>query len=254
MEASVNVQQLTLVVALVLAPLTSGNADWRDLLKSLPESAPQTPATKELTSSRLSNSDIAAGLRQALSVGAERAVAILGRSGGYLDDPQVRIPLPGVLQTAAKGFRMFGQDQLVDDFETTVNRAAERAIPQTLDIVKATVRDMTLKDVRAILNGPDDSATRFLREHAGEQLQQAIRPIVAEATEASGATAAYKRLANQLGSGQGGWMDGGVLDLDGYVTEKTLDGLYLKLADEERQIRHDPVARSTDLLKKVFGR
>jgi len=251
MEATaVNIPTLGLSAVLLLLPVTASQADWRDLFK-LGGDQPATPAA---TSTALSDTDIGAGLRQALSLGAERAVGVLGRPGGYLNDPQVRIPLPKVLQSAAKGFRLFGKDQLVDDFETTVNRAAEQAIPKTLEIVQATVRDMTLQDVRGILQGPDDSATRFLRERAGERLQQAVRPIVAEATDASGATVAYKRLANQVGSGIGGWANADALDLDGYVTEKTLDGLFLKLADEERRIRRDPVARSTELLKKVFGR
>lgn len=239
-------------ILLGLAPLTGSQADWRNLLKSVPGGTPAVPAVVSSGAS-LSDAEISAGLREALAVGAERAVDILGRQGGFLDDPQVRIPLPDVLQTAAKGFRLFGKDQLVEDFETTVNRAAEQAIPRTLDIVKDTVRDMSLQDVRGILGGGDDAATRFLRERAGERLQQAIRPIVAQATDASGATAAYKRLANRVGSGMGGWVDTGSLDLDDYVTGKTLDGLFLKLAEEERQIRENPVARSTDLLKKVFG-
>lgn len=236
-----------------LAPLSSGNADWRDLLKSVPGSASSTVPLALQGGQALSNSEIGDGLREALSVGAERAVDILGRDGGFLNDPKVRIPLPGVLDTAAKGFRLFGKDQLVTDFETTVNRAAEQAIPKTLGIVKETIRDMSMDDVRGILNGGQDSATRFLREKGGERMQQAVRPIVADATESSGATSAYKRLANQVGSGLGGWVDTGSLDLDEYVTEKTLDGLFLKLADEERQIRENPVARTTDLLKKVFG-
>lgn len=240
--------QLGFSTLLALTPLASGSADWRDILQSVPGIVSSPEGAGSLT-----DADIGAGLREALAVGAERAVAILGRSGGYLNDPEVRIPLPGVLQTAAKGFRLFGKDQLVADFETTVNRAAEQAIPKTLSIVKDTVREMTLQDVRGILNGGDDSATQFLRERAGERLQQAVRPIVAEATDSSGATAAYKRLANQLGTGMGGWVDTGSLDLDAYVTEKTLDGLFIKLAAEEREIRRNPVARSTDLLKKVFG-
>ncbi len=235
-----------------LGQLTTSHADWRDLLKSVPGGTPAIPAVTA-GAGKLSDTEIGSGLREALSVGAERAVDVLGRDGGFLNDPQVRIPLPGVLETAAKGFRLFGKDQLVDDFETTVNRAAEQAIPKTLGIVKDTVRDMSLQDVRGILNGGENSATRYLRDNAGERLQQAIKPIVAQATDASGATAAYKRLANQVGAGYGGWTDTGSLDLDNYVTEKTLDGLFLKLAEEERRIRENPVARTTDILKKVFG-
>jgi hypothetical protein len=237
-----------------------------DLLQSsgsLLEQATSQPSTGDAklggAAASLSESQIESGLKQALSVGAERAVEVLGSSGGFLNDSSVRIPLPGVLDTAGKSLRAIGQGQYVDEFETTVNRAAEQAIPQTLDIVQETVNGMSLEDVRGILEGGDDAATRFLRERAGDSLAQAIRPIVSEATAQSGATAAYKALATQAGGMTGGLGSfGGLvksesLDLDSYVTEKTLDGLFLKLAAEEKAIRENPVARSTDLLKSVFG-
>lgn len=212
------------------------------------------------SASSLSDSQIGNGLKEALSVGAERAVAILGREGGFLNDEKVRIPLPGMLDSAAKGLRAAGQGRYVDEFETAVNRAAEQAVPETLEIVKQTVRDMSLQDVRGILSGGDDAATRFLEERAGDSLRAAILPIVSTATDNAGATAAYKSLKRQadgllggLGS-LGGLVDTGSLDLDGYVTDKALDGLFLKLAAEEKQIRENPVARTTDLLKTVFGK
>ncbi len=201
---------------------------------------------------------IGAGLKEALAVGAERAVALLGRNGGFLNDPQVHIPLPGMLGSVADTARRLGQGQYVDAFEQAVNRAAEKAIPRTLDIVKRTIENMTLEDARGILTGGDDAATRYLREKAGDSLRRAIRPIVARATDEAGATAAYKRLLSgtrnslgELGSLLGGQVN---LDLDDYVTEKALDGLFFKLAAEEKAIRTDPVARSTELLKQVFGR
>jgi predicted small secreted protein len=216
--------------------------------------------------SSLSNSEIDAGLKQALSVGAKRAVELLGKNGGFLNDPSVRIPLPGVLQTVGKGLRAAGQGQYVDQFEQTVNRAAEQAIPKTLDIVQRTVQNMTLDDVRGILGGGDDAATEYLRRHAGKSLREAIEPIVAQATDSAGVTAAYKQMMAQYGgslSGSlgalGGLLGGGSggtpqsLNLDDYVTGKALDGLFLKLATEEKAIRENPVARSTDLLKQVFG-
>jgi len=185
-------------------------------------------------------------------------VTLLGRNGGFLNDPQVHIPLPGVLGSVAKTARTLGQGQYVDAFERAVNRAAERAVPKTLNIVKETVQNMSLQDVRGILSGGDDAATRYLKDKAGDSLRQAIRPIVAQATDEAGATAAYKRLlASTRGSmGMlGGLMGSRVnLDLDDYVTQKTLDGLFLKLAAEEKAIRTNPVARSTELLKQVFGK
>ena len=201
----------------------------------------------------LSDAQIGSGLKQALSIGAERAVSTLATRGGFLQDDRVRIPLPGPLRQAGGALRAVGYGDLVDEFEVTVNRAAERAMPETLEIVKQTVRDMTLTDVRRILNGGDTAATEYLREHAGERLHRAVRPIVAEATESAGATAAYKNLQGRMSAGVGGLLGGGSLDLDDYVTGKALDGLFLKLAAEEKAIRENPVARTTDLLKQVFG-
>jgi hypothetical protein len=253
----------TLLAALLCAPLGIAHAGLDDLFKSaggLFGGAGSGEAPAAAVAPGLSDSQIGAGLREALSVGAERAVAVLGQQGGFLNDPSVRVPLPGVLGTAARGLRAAGQGQYVDQFETAVNRAAEQAVPQTLDIVKQTVRDMTLQDVRGILAGGDDAATRFLRERAGGSMRDAVLPIVAESTDNAGATAAYKSLRTRADQALGGFgalgglFDTGALDLDAYVTDKTLDGLFLKLAAEERKIRENPVARSTDLLKTVFGR
>ncbi len=242
-----------LLLPVVLMAASSTQADWRDFLDKARDRLSGDTTTEQ--NPQLSEAEISDGLREALAVGADRAIRLLGRSGGYLDDPQVHIPLPGMLDTAAKGLRLIGQDELVDDFETTLNRAAEQAIPRTLDIVRDTVKGMTLKDARDILTGPDDSATRYLRDKAGDSLYQAIRPIVADATERAGATAAYKRFAAKAGAGSrlNTLLSSQQLDLDDYVTRKALDGLFLKLADEERLIREDPLARSTELLKKVFG-
>ncbi|MCB1801590.1 MAG: DUF4197 domain-containing protein [Gammaproteobacteria bacterium] len=251
---------LPLLLSAVFASGTA-TAGFGDLLKSAEGLLDKAPASLGGTAgASLSDSQINAGLKEALSVGAERAVALLGKSGGFLNDKTVRIPLPGVLGTAAKGLRAAGQGKYVDQFETTVNRAAEQAIPKTLEIVKQTVRDMSLQDVRGILSGGDTAATEFLRERAGGSLREAIAPIVAEATDRAGATAAYKSLKSRADGALGGLGSlGGLvktdsLDLDSYVTGKTLDGLFLKLAAEEKAIRENPVARSTELLKTVFGR
>lgn len=230
----------------------TAEAGWRDFFNNARDKVLGDEKATE-RDQQLSDEDIGAGLREALAIGAERAIKLLGRRGGFMDDPKVHIPLPGMLDTAAKGLRLIGQDQVVDDFEATINQAAEQAIPQTLGIVKDTVKDMTLKDVRNILTGPDDSATTYLREHAGDSLYEAVRPIVATATEKSGATAAYKRFTEKSGPRLNKLLTSRNLDLDDYVTRKALDGLFTKLADEERRIREDPIARTSELLKKVFG-
>lgn len=244
------------------------SAGFDDMLKSagdMLEGSAGTLNTDAVAGGALNNKQIGRGLKQALSVGAERAVDLLGKSGGFLDDASVRIPLPDKLESVGKALRAAGQGKYVDDFETTVNRAAEQAVPETLGIVKKTVRGMTLEDVRGILNGGDSAATDFLREKAGDDLRTAVKPIVASATDQAGATSAYKKMVEQ-GSGYasglmgnlGGLLGGGQQpsswDLDEYVTDKALDGLFLKLAAEEKAIRENPMARTTDLLKKVFAK
>lgn len=248
------ISRIALITGMIVG-FGTAQAGFDDLLKSAGSLLKDSGGSSSAASS-LSDSQIGAGLKEALSVGAERAVSLLGRSGGFLDDKSVRIPLPGMLGTAAKGLRAAGQGRYVDQFETTVNRAAEQAIPKTLDIVKETVKDMSLEDVRGILSGGDDAATQFLRKRAGGSLREAILPIVSNATDNAGATSAYKSLkgkADGMLGGLGGLVDTGSLDLDGYVTDKTLDGLFLKLAAEEKMIRENPLARSTDLLKAVFS-
>lgn len=258
--------------AIVLLPLalvvsSTALAGFDDLMKSAGGLFGQSTggSTASATAaSALTDSQIDAGLKQALSIGAERAVGVLGKQGGFLNDASVRIPLPGSLETVAKGLRAAGQGRYVDDFERTVNRAAEEAVPATLDIVQDTVAGMSMDDVRGILAGGDDAATRFLRERSGDSIRAAIQPIVARATDQAGATSAYKTLMQQAGGTQGvlgsfglgslgGMLGDDALDLDSYVTDKTLDGLFLKLAAEEKKIRENPVARSTELLQSVFG-
>lgn len=257
-----NLRYVLFASSLLLA--SASQAGFQDLMKSaggLLEDAPSLPGLGNVTPSEgLSSTQIDAGLKEALSVGAERAVALLGRDGGFLNDQSVRIPLPGTLGKVADTARRLGQGKYVDQFEQTVNKAAEQAIPETLEIVKQTVSGMTLQDAKGILNGGDDAATSYLREKAGPSLREAVRPIVSKATDQAGATAAYKNLMSTAGGSLGslGGLFGGQqqtsLDLDDYVTGKTLDGLFLKLAAEEKAIRTNPVARSTDLLKKVFTR
>ncbi len=244
----------TLLIVSLLATSTSW-AGFGDMLKDSASQFLKGESTASATS-ELSQGQIGAGLKQALSVGAERAVAYLGKPGGFLGDPKTHIPLPGAVEKIASGLRTLGQGALVDEFETTMNQAAEAAIPKTLDIVKDTVQNMSLDDARKVLNGGDDAATRYLREKAGSSLKKAIKPIVSQATDQVGATASYKQLTANTGGGMLGGLLGGdnSLDLDSYITEKTLDGLFYKLAEEEKLIRQNPIARSTDLLKQVFGK
>jgi hypothetical protein len=202
--------------------------------------------------SALSQDQISAGLKEALEIGVDKAIDYLGQDGGFLDDAQVRIPLPSTLQQLATGLRAMGKGDLADEFVATMNHAAEQAVPKTAGIFSDAIGKMTLEDARGILDGPDDAATEYFRRTSGEQLSAAILPVVEQATEKAGVTSAYKQLV--AGSGVlGNFMDSSSLDLDRYVTDKALDGLFLKLAQEEKLIRQNPAARSTELLKEVFG-
>jgi len=247
-------QKQLLLTALLALPIAV-QAGFSDLLKQGTDMLGQGAPGGATTATALPTGEIDAGLKEALSIGAERAIDYLSKPGGFLDDPKVHIGLPGSLDTIASGLRAAGQGAIVDEFEETMNRAAEAAIPQTLDIVKETVTNMTLDDAQRILSGGDTAATSYLREKAGPALAEAIKPIVSQATDKAGATAAYKKMVGSAGGGMlGSLLGGSSLDLDSYVTDKTLDGLFTMLAEEERKIRTDPMAQTTNLLKKVFGR
>ncbi|MES9898391.1 MAG: DUF4197 domain-containing protein [Sedimenticola sp.] len=224
---------------------------WQDLLKSAGEVLGEQKSTPSITSS-LSDDQVIRGLKEALSIGAEKAIELLSREGGYLNDGQVRIPMPGMLKSIAKGARSLGQGALVDEFEETMNRAAEQAVPETLTIFSQAVREMSLDDARGILNGGDSAATDYFKSKSSGRLTAAILPIIQQATREAGVTSAYKQLVGRAGF-LSSYVDMSSLDLDKHVTAKALDGLFIKLAEQERMIRKDPVARTTDLLKSVFG-
>ncbi len=239
------------VVAMGALMMSFGaSAGWQDMLneatKNLPASANSGSQVSGLTTAEMDG-----GLKEALAVGAERAIKGLSRNGGYLDDPSVRIPLPGMLGKTESALRMMGQGAVVDEFIATVNRAAEAAIPKASKIVGNSVRKMSITDAQKILTGPDDSATQYFRDKTTGDLATAMLPIVKRATASAGVTQAYKGMVDKAGPVSS--LMGNSLDLDAYVTEKTLDGLFLKVAAEEKAIRTNPLARSSDLLKKVFG-
>lgn len=237
----------TLCLAITLATLTAGAhaTDWGGMLKNILQS-PATSSTAGLTEAEMTG-----GLKEALAVGVERAIKGLARPGGYLHDPAVRIPLPPALEHAEKTLRTLGQGKPIDEFIATINGAAEAAVPQGAEIVGDAIRGMTIADAQKLLNGGDDAATRYFRDKTWDKLAAAMLPIVQAATARTGVTGAYKNVVSRAGPAAS--LLGDSADLDGYVTGKTLEGLFVKLADEERAIRQNPMARSTDLLKKVFG-
>jgi hypothetical protein len=193
---------------------------------------------------------IAAGLKEALQQGTTQGVNALGRVDGYLGNGQVRIPVPEELREVEKFLRKIGADHYADDFIVSLNRAAEAAAPHAKVIFVDVIRNMTIRDAVGILKGPDDAATQYFRRNSETRLAASFRPIVASSTNKVGVTSHYKKFVKQAERlGLAGSKD---LDLDNYVTNKALDGLYLMIAAEEKRIRQDPVARTTELLRKVF--
>ena len=231
---------------------TSVQAGWQDFLKEQVESFSGNEKGSDALQSALTNDEVIAGLKQALEKGADYAVNNLGKADGFLANSDVKIPMPDKLQTVEKTLRQLGQDKYADEFVVTMNRAAEQAVPLTLDILKKGVANMSIDDARGILNGPDDAATSYLRKVGAEDMTQKILPIVSQATARTGATRQYKQLFDKLGF-LGSVMDPADYDIDQYVTGKTVDGLFHMIAVEEKKIRENPVERTTDLLKKVFA-
>ncbi len=200
----------------------------------------------------LTQGEIADGLKQALEKGVNTAVTELGRPGGFLDNARVRIPMPKQLAWAEKALRELGQDKLADDFVNSMNSAAEKAVPEVANLFGGAIKQMTVDDAKRILQGPDDAATQYFRTHTSDALVERMRPIVTQATDAAGVTASYKSMMSKAG-GLTSLLGQDAVDLDGYVTDRAMDGLFLMIADEEKKIRANPVERSTELLKKVFA-
>jgi hypothetical protein len=230
----------------------NAHAGWRDLLKVFTDDDEGSEEVVEKIAGGLSESDIVAGLKEALTRGTKSAVSLLGQEDGFLANPQVKIPMPNSLKKVEKGLRKVGQDKVADNFVESMNRAAEKAVPVAATIFADSVRDMSISDAREILQGEDDAATQYFRQHSGEKLKGKFAPIVKQATNEVGVTSHYKKLTDKLGF-LSSYMDTDKLDLDEYVTNKAMDGLFLMVAAEEKKIRENPLERSTDLLKKVFS-
>jgi hypothetical protein len=208
-------------------------------------------AVNALDLSSLSNADASAGLRKALDQGINDAVDKLGVAGGFLDNPKVRIPLPPRLAKAEGALRMVGLGGQADELETAMNRAAEAAVPESRVLLKQALKQMTVADAKRILTGGDDAATQYFKQVTYAPLKIKFAPIIENATAKVKLAETYDKVAAK-------GVALGILkpedaSIQSYVTEKTLDGLYLMMAEEERAIRKDPMGQASDLLKKVFG-
>ena len=214
---------------------------------------PQIPGLgKSKTGAGLSDAQIGSGLKEALAVGTQKAVKQVARPGGYLENQAIKILLPQSLRPVETGLRAIGQGPKVDEFIASMNHAAEAAAPEAAGIFGNAVRAMTIDDARRLLTGGNTSITDYFKAKTSADLAVAFRPHVEKAMAANGVTQRYNALLGQ--APQLPFMKSSKMEINSYVVNKALDGLFYELGEQEKQIRTNPAARTTDLLRKVFGR
>lgn len=204
-----------------------------------------------LAVSDLSNEEASNGLKAALIQGAGKAVSKLGSVDGFLNNKQVKIQLPESMKKAEKAMRMFGMGKHADELVLKMNRAAEAAVPEAKALLVDSVKKMSLADAKSILTGPEDSATQYFKRTTSLPMGEKFLPIVKKATENVQLAQQYNKFAEM--GGKYGLVKKEDTNLEQYVTQKTLDGVYLMMAQEEAAIRKNPVGQASGLIKKVFG-
>ncbi|MEE9615007.1 MAG: DUF4197 domain-containing protein [Thermodesulfobacteriota bacterium] len=235
---------LFLAAILITSPATPVHAGFLDKLMDSPIFSPQKTATD--------NETIVSALKEALSIGTENAVGSVSRLDGYFANEIIRILMPPEIGKVAKVLRSAGFGYKVDEFELSMNRAAERAAPEAAAIFIGAIKEMSFEDAVKILDGDDTAATDYFRSKTSGSIHNAFGPIVSSAMNEVGVTRYYKGMVDAYSSIP---FTGSVLiDLDKYVTDRSIDGLFYMVGEEERKIRTDPAARVTDLLKSVFGK
>lgn len=201
--------------------------------------------------SDLTNVEASGGLKEALIQGAGKAVSQLSATDGFLGNQEVKIPLPDTLKKAEKTMRMFGMGKQADELVLKMNRAAEAAVPEAKALLVDSVKKMTVADAKAILTGGDDAATQYFKKTTSAPMAEKFLPIVTKATEDVQLAQQYNKFASM--GNKFGLIKKDQTNLEQYVTQKTLDGVYFMMAKEEAAIRKDPIGQTSNLLKKVFG-
>jgi len=246
-------------IACVLSGPVAAQGTWADRLKgaappapAATEAGPTDPATSTVPAEAEYDTMVGA-LKDALEVGSGHAVAAAGKTDGFMGNPAIRIPMPGFLEDASSMLRGTGLGPQADALEKGMNRAAEQASAKAGGIMAEAISRLVIDDPRAVLIGAPDGATRLLRRRAGERLFDDLRPLVEASMTQTDASAAFADLNKQIAQRLPALGTLEDMDLTDYVTVKTLDGLFLLLAEEEKKIRLTPEARTTDLLREVFG-
>lgn len=243
---------------ILLISMFSTRADLLDSL-GLGKKSTNQPAIPSTLTASLSQDQMVEGLKQALGKGIEHAISQLGQDGGFLTNPDVKIPLPEKLRTVEKTLRALKQNKLADDFDATMNRAAEQAVPAAASVFSDAIKGLSIEDAKTILTGPTNAATQYFQKATTNNLYAMFLPIVKKATDSTGVTSAYKKFMEKattttsFGSFGKTLVNAESVDVDSYVTTKALDGLFKRVADEEARIRQNPVARTTQVLQTVFG-
>jgi len=199
----------------------------------------------------ISSGDASAGVKEALAKGADYAVSSLGKSGGFLGNDKVKIKLPGYLEKADSAMRMLGMGKQADQLVETMNHAAENAVAEAKPILTESIKKMSITDAKDILTGGDDSVTQYFKRTSTDQLTAKFLPIVKAETNKLKLADQYNKFAGKAASA--GLVKNEDANVDSYVTQKAMDGLFLMIAEEEKKLRANPMGAGSDLLKSVFG-
>ncbi len=208
-------------------------------------------AASALSLAELSNKDAATGLKEALTRGSQIAVQKLGLENGFLGNDKVKIPLPESLQKVESLMRSFGMGKQADELLLRMNRAAEAAVPEAKVLLVNAVKQMSVEDAKGILSGGNDAATQYFKRTTAEPMNGKFLPIVKKAMEKVKLADAYNTYAER--GAKFGLVKAEDVRIENYITRKTLDGLFVMIAEEEKAIRADPVGQTSNMLKKVFG-
>ncbi len=233
-------------IIIVFVALTSSAQTFNSLRKAAEDKIVKTTA-----STNLSEDEIVRGLKEALRIGVEKGVDQLSKPDGYFKDPEIKIPFPQEVKQVESKLRSFGQGKMVDEAIESLNRAAEDAVIDAKDIFIAAIKNMTLTDAMSILKGEKDAATKYLEKSTRAALIEKFKPTVKASLDKVGATKYWNQMFTTYNKTP--FVTKVNPDLDDYVTNKAIDGLFIQIAKEELAIRENPTERVTDLLKKVFG-
>jgi len=248
------IRNIAIATTLILFPAGYACAGWLDQAGGMLDQiggGTQTAAPASSAASALSNSDVVSGLKDALRVGSERVVAQLGKTDGFNTDPKIHIPLPESMQQVKSALSAVGMGAMMDDLELKLNRAAEAATPKAKKLFGNAIKSMSFADARAILGGPDDAATSYFKEKMSKPLGDEMQPIVEKAMAQTGAVQAYDSVMGKYKTLP--FMPDVKANLTQHVVDGGLKGIFTYMASEEAAIRHNPVERTTAILKKVFA-